>query len=166
MKRRTFGGAATAAALWAVCASVAAQPAASGLLGTWRLLSFQAVADGEAPIDPWGKEPIGYAVITPKRFITVVTASDRKLPAGPTPTPQELVASFVSQNGYTGTYRVDGNRLITTVDAAAYATWYRTEQVREFKLEGNRLHLSTLHGPLPVAPGKRGRMHLVWEKID
>jgi len=61
---------------------------------------------------------------------------------------------------------VEGDRLITKVDASSYATWVGTEQVREFKVDGNRLHLSTLRGPIPALPGKTGRAYLVWEKIE
>ena len=76
------------------------------------------------------------------------------------------MASFVTQSAYTGPYRIEGNRLITTVEASSYATWKGTEQVREFRLEGNRLHLSTLAGPLLVPAGKTGRHHLVWERLE
>jgi hypothetical protein len=44
-----------------------------------------------------------------------------------------------------------------------------TQQPREYRLEGRRLHLSTPHGPLPpLLPhgGKPGRQVLVWEKIE
>lgn len=153
-----------AAALLSGCATFA-EPGAR-LVGTYRAVSFQGIPDGEAPVDIWGKEPPGYIVITPKRFTAVLTAQNRKLPAGPVPTPQELIASFVTQVAYTGPYRLEGDRLITKVEASSYATWLGTEQVREFKVDGNRLHLSTLRGPIPALPGKTGRAYLVWEKIE
>lgn len=152
------------AALLSGCATFS-EPGAR-LIGTYRALSFQGVADGEAPVDVWGKEPLGYLIITPKRFTAVLTAQNRKLPAGPVATPQELIASFVTQIAYTGPYWLEGDRLITKVDASSYATWVGTEQVREFKVDRNRLHLSTLRGPIPTLPGKTGRAHLVWEKIE
>ncbi|MDP3822243.1 MAG: lipocalin-like domain-containing protein [Burkholderiales bacterium] len=152
--------------LLAGCATPGVPPGAHSLVGTYRLLSFQAVPDGEAAIDIWGRQPTGYITITPRRFMAVLTAENRRLPAGPTPTPQDLVASFVTQSAYTGPYRIEGNRIITTVDASSYATWKGTEQIREFRLEGSRLHLSTLPGPLLVPAGKAGRMHLLWERLE
>lgn len=156
--------------LWAAVAllSGCAAPTDPGarLVGTYRALSFQGVPDGEAPVDVWGKEPLGYVVITPKRFTAVLTAQNRKLPAGPVPTAQDFVNSFVTQVAYTGPYRLEGDRLITRVDASSYATWVGTEQVREFRVDGNRLHLSTLRGPIGALPGKTGRAYLVWEKIE
>ena len=152
--------------LLASCATTEAPPVAHPLVGTYRLLSFQTVPDGEAAVDSWGKRPAGYITITPRRFMAVLTAENRRLPSGPTPTPQDLVASFVTQSAYTGPYRIEGNRIITTVDASSYATWKGTEQVREFRLEGNRLHLSTLPGPLLAPAGQTGRMHLVWERLE
>jgi hypothetical protein len=168
MNRRSIGGVAAALATLAIHTTIAAQsaPAVGELVGTYRLVSFHAVVEDGTAIEPWGKNPPGYAVITPQRFIAVMTAADRKLPAGPAATPQELVASFLSQNGYSGTYRIDGNRLVTKVDASAYATWLGTNQVREFKLEGKHLHMSTLPGPLPWVPGKPGRMVTLWERVE
>lgn len=153
-------------ALLAGCATSAPPPVGSLPVGTYRVLSFQGVPDGQAPVDMWGKEPLGFIVLTPKRLMVVLTAANRKLPAGPVPTPQELVSSFVTQVAYTGGYRVEGNRLITKVDASSVASWVGTEQIREFKVEGNRLRLSTLRGPIPALPGKTGQAHLIWEKIE
>ena len=135
------------------------------LVGTWRLVSMHGVPEGEAPTEIWGKHPPGYLVITPQRLIAVLTAQNRKVPTPPF-TPQDLVGSFVTQSAYSGPYRLEGNRLITKVDASSYATWVGTDQVREFKLEGQRLLLSTPPMPLPPPLNKVGRMHLAWEKIE
>lgn len=167
MLRRTITLAACSAALWAAgCASPSTPSPDAALVGTYRLLSFKGLPDGEAPVDVWGPQPRGYIVVTPQRFMAVLTAQDRRLPAGPTPTVQDFAASFVSQAAYTGPYRLEGNRLITRVDTSSFATWLGTEQVREYRLEGRRLHLTTLPGPIPGLPGKNGRSHLVWEKIE
>jgi hypothetical protein len=153
--------------LLAGCASTSDHVAQeTGLVGTWRLVSLQGMPQGEAPLDVWGKQPPGYLVITPQRLVAVLTAQERKVPAPPF-TPQDLVASFVSQSAYTGPWRVEGDRLITKVDTSSYATWVGIEQVREFKFEGKRLVLTSPPMPLPPpAVNKIGRMLSVWEKVE
>jgi hypothetical protein len=156
-----------AALLLAGCASTAPSPMMDNpLLGTWRLMSLQGQPQGEAPLELWGKQPSGYLVITPQRLVAILTAQGRKVPVPPF-TPQDLVASFVSQSAYTGPWRVDGNRLITKVDTSSYSTWVGTEQVREFTVEGRRLMLTSPAMALPPpAAGKTGTMRLVWEKVE
>lgn len=157
----------SASILWAAgCASPPMPSQDAALVGTYRLLSFKALPDGESPVDIWGQQPRGYLVVTPLRFMAILTAQERRLPAGPAPTMQDFAASFVTQAAYTGPYRLEGNRLITQVDTSSFATWMGKDQVREYRLEGNRLHLLTLPGPIPGLPGKTGRAQGVWEKIE
>lgn len=170
MKRMFLSPAVATVALLAGCAMApAATPSQDSLLGTWRVVSYVGVPDGGTPVDIWGKAPRGYVVITPTRFLAILTAQDRKIPTPPF-SAQDFANSFVTQISYAGPYRLDGNRLVTSVDASSAVTWVGTEQVREYRLEGRRLHLSTLPGPFPPGiaqlAGKTGRSHLVWERLE
>ena len=109
--------------------------------GTWRLVSFereyQAAAEREYPM---GKSPNGYILFLPEgRMAVVITADGRKAPT----TDQDRAELYSSLVAYTGTYRVDGDKWITTVDVSANPAWVGTEQTRTFRVIGNRLQETT-----------------------
>ena len=76
---------------------------------------------------------------------------------------------------YSGTYRVEGDRFITAVDVAWNLIWEGTEQVRQYRLEGDRMVLDLTgvrraDGRLVFAPQDREEVgaplvaRLVWER--
>ena len=86
----------------------------------------------------WGEHANGYIVLTTEgRWIVVQTAEGRKAPQ----TDEERAAAFRSMLAYSGKYRTEGNKIVIKVDIAADKSWNRTEQVRYFILEGDRLHI-------------------------
>jgi hypothetical protein len=88
----------------------------------------------------------------------VVTADGRKTPQST----EEQAAAFKSMIAYTGKYRVEGNKFITTVDAAWNEGWMGSEQVRFWKVEGNRLSITTALMTNPNGGMMTGT--LVWER--
>jgi hypothetical protein len=105
--------------------------------GTWRLVSFereyQAASEREYPM---GKSPSGYILFLPEgRMAVVITADGRRAPTTDTDR-AELYNSLVA---YTGKYRVEGDKWITTVDVSANPAWVGTEQTRTFRVTGNQL---------------------------
>jgi hypothetical protein len=134
----------------------------NGLTGNWKLVSFYTEdAQTKERINVYGERPKGYAAITPDgRLFAVVTAEGRKSPQ----TADEQAAAFRSMIAYTGKYRVEGHKFITTVDAAWNEGWIGSEQVRFWQLEGNRLSITTA---LMTNPNQNGGMMvgtLVWER--
>jgi hypothetical protein len=69
--------------------------------------------------------------------MTVITGEGRKAAK----TDQERAALMKSLIAYTGMYRLEGDKYITKVDVSWNAAWVDTEQVRNFKLEGDRLYI-------------------------
>ena len=68
--------------------------------------------------------------------------------------------------GYSGVYRVDGDRWITKADVSWNESWTGTEQTRFFKVEGDTLAVTTpwlLNPNLPGSPETRGV--LIWSRI-
>jgi hypothetical protein len=105
--------------------------------GMWRLISFereyQAAGEREFPM---GKSPTGYILFLPEgRMAVVITAESRKVPT----TDQDRADLFNSLVAYTGKYRVDGDKWVTTVDVSANPAWVGTEQTRTFRLTGDQL---------------------------
>jgi hypothetical protein len=111
------------------------------LFGLWRTVSFeteyQNSTEREAPL---GKNPPGYVMYTPEgRMWSIVTGEGREAPK----TDQDRAALFKSMFAYTGMYRIEGDKLITKVDVSWNPAWVGKDQVRTFKIDGDRLqHIS------------------------
>lgn len=112
--------------------------AASPLLGTWRLVSFEMEVQGDTGrLFPMGKTPAGFLSFLPDgRMAVVITAEGRK----PGSSEQERAALYSSLVAYTGRFRVEGDKWVTAVDASANPAWVGTEQPRFFKVSGDTLH--------------------------
>jgi hypothetical protein len=94
------------------------------------------------------------------RFFAFATADGRK----PAQMPEEQAAAFRSMIAYTGKWRLEGEKFITKVDVAWNPAWVGTEQVRFWRLEENRLLITTAPLPNPNAAGSMMIGTLVWEK--
>ena len=81
--------------------------------------------------------------------MTIVVDSDRKKPTGAVATAPEAEALFRSMAAYAGTYTVKGIQVIHRPDASWNETWTGTDQVRNFKFEGDLLSLATAASPNP-----------------
>ncbi|HIH2751126.1 lipocalin-like domain-containing protein [Burkholderia aenigmatica] len=121
------------------------------LHGCWRLVSFDAeLQDSKERTQPWGADPNGYLIFSPDgRMMVLVTAKARK----PGNTDENLVALFRTVMAYTGRYRIDDDRFITTIDSSWNEAWNGTEQERFYKLDGDALEVSTAWMPNPLVPG-------------
>jgi calcineurin-like phosphoesterase family protein len=73
-------------------------------------------------------------------------------------------ALFRSMAAYAGTFTIKGNQVIHRPDASWNETWTGTDQIREYKFDGERLMLATAPSPDPFT-GKMSVRTLVWEKI-
>ena len=117
------------------------------LVGNWRLVSFEREyqATGEREF-PMGKTPTGYILFLAEgRMVVVITGDGRKAPT----TDQDRAGLFNSMVAYTGSYRVDGDKWVTTVDVSANPAWVGTEQTRSFRVTGDRLQEMTAWATRP-----------------
>ena len=137
------------------------------LYGTWKLVSFtqRYVATGET-IDVFGKDPSGFLSYSRDGRMSAILVKDRR----PRPadmaqtTTQDKAQLFGSMYAYAGTFTVDGNTVTHHVDISWNENWTGTHQVRNVRLEGDRLYISTN----PQSNGIDGRIivgELVWEKV-
>jgi hypothetical protein len=122
-----------------------AQPCMAGdlatVVGIWKLVSFEREyqAGGEREY-PMGKTPTGYILFLPEgRMTVVITGEGRTAPT----TDQDRAGLYNTLVAYTGRYRVDGDKWITTLDVSANPAWVGTEQTRSFRIDGNRLQEMT-----------------------
>lgn len=134
------------------------------LLGTWKLLSavHEDVATKERK-QVYGEHPNGYIVFTPEgRVFVILTADGRKVPK----TEQERAAALISMSAYAGKYRLEGDRFITKVDVASNQAWKDTEQVRFYRIDGNKLYIETAPFSAPTFGGTMVRGILAWERAN
>ena len=66
--------------------------------------------------------------------------------------------------GYSGRYRVEGNKITTKVDVAWNESWVGGEQVRIIRFEGDRLYIESPPMPHPNMYGKTVRVIVVWQR--
>ena len=134
------------------------------LLGTWKLLSaiHEDVATKERK-EVYGEHPNGYIVFTPEgRVFVILTADEPKV----SQTEQERAAALISMSAYAGKYRLEGDKFITKVDVASNEAWKDTDQVRLYRLDGNKLYIETAPFSAPTFGGSMVRGILTWERAN
>lgn len=132
------------------------------LVGTWRLVScFMEDVETKERKPVWGKHPNGFIVLTAGgRWIVIQTAEGRKAPL----TDEDYAAAFRSMLAYSGTYRTEGNKILISVDIAWDESWIGTEQVRYYRIEGDRLHIEAAPQPYANFGGSVMRGILIWAR--
>ena len=139
------------------------------LLGTWRLLSYEA-RDPQGRVQyPLGENVSGLLIYDGGGNMSAhIMKNDRACFAAKDPahgTNGELRAAFEDYGSYFGTYTIDQARQTVThhVRGAWYPNWIGYDQVRHFKLDGSRLLLST--APL-MWNGQSLEYILTWERVS
>jgi hypothetical protein len=109
--------------------------------GTWKLVSYEVeVQTSGERMHPMGDRPTGYAIFTPESRVFFVLTGDGRKPAKTAADKAALLDSLIS---YTGRYRLEGDKWITSVEVAWNPAWVGTEQARNFRLDGDRLQVLT-----------------------
>jgi hypothetical protein len=131
------------------------------LVGTYKLVSLVTEVDGK-PYEPLGKAPHGYLVITPTRYIYFFTEENRKFGTSV----NEKAALLDSLVAYAGSYRVEGDKFLETIEVSFTESNKGKTRVGTWELSGNRLTLSRGLIPFPRDLSKTMMSRLVWEKIE
>lgn len=134
---------------------------ADELIGAWKLVSWQVIAENEPPQDVFGAHPKGFLILTREgRSIVVTTAESRRAGMGDA----ERAALHKSMLAYSGKYRVEGNTFITIVDVSWNEEWNGTEQRRLFRVEGDKLFIESVPAQSIVSPDRIDFRRIVWER--
>ena len=124
----------------------------SPVLGVWQLLTYLVeVKESGESFPPMGHKPMGYVIFTPEGRLSFTLSAEGRQPAT---TDQERAALLSSVIAYTGSYRLEGNRWITQVDVAWNPEWVGTEQTRYFRIDDDRLTVTTPWRVMPNWPEK------------
>ncbi len=134
------------------------------LLGTWKLISVSHIQlPSGIESDDYGSHPIGYLNYSSDGHVMLMMIKDnRQKPKEQNISPLEAEALIKSMTSYAGTYQVKDDKIIHNIEVSWNESWTGTEQVRYYKLEGNRLILTMAPFNDPVY-GKIS-VRLVWEK--
>jgi len=148
-------------ALMLVLAVVTPSFGQQSLVGTYKLVSYNAQLDG-SPTQPLGQAPHGYFVLTPTRAVFYFTAEKRQFGTSVA----EKAALFDTMTAYAGVYRIEERKLIIRVDTSWVEEWNGKDQIRNWELSGNRLTLTSNPQPYARDPSKTVILQQVWEKIE
>jgi hypothetical protein len=130
--------------------------------GTYKVISLTAEVDGSAPEEIFGRAPRGFAMFTPTRVTFLITAEGRKFGRAV----EERARLWDTLAAYSGNYRLDGGKFVVTVDVCANEIWNGTRQVRNWRLDGNRLTITTERAPYSRDPSKMVVVRLVSERVE
>jgi len=131
------------------------------LVGTYKLVSLVAELDGK-PSYVMGKAPQGYLVLRPTHFIYFITSENRK----PGTSVDDKAALLDSLIAYAGVYRVEGDRLIQSIEVSWSESEKGKTRVETLELSGNRVTLRAGPMPFPRDPSKTLIRRQVREKIE
>jgi hypothetical protein len=135
--------------------------AQQSLVGTYKIVSHDLELGGTA-IQPYGKAPHGYVVLTPTRAVFFFTAEKRQFGTSVA----EKAALFETQTAFSGPYRVEGKKIIIRVDTSWVEHWNGKDQIRTWELSGNRLTLTSDPQPYARDPSKTVIIRQVYEKVE
>lgn len=150
-----------------VIASQSTRTAALGLVGTWRLVSFESRLPGGEIRYPMGRDVAGQLMYDTAGNVSahIMDTSRPAFVSGDRAagTDAEVRRAFVGYLAYYGTYDVDAVRSTVThhVAGASFPNWIGADQLRHFRLDGDRLTITT---PPIRAGGVDLITVLVWER--
>lgn len=132
------------------------------IVGTWALVSvvYEDVSSRErTPV--YGEHPRGIQIATPQgRWLALMTGENRPIPK----TDEDRAQALKTMIAYTGRYRVEDGKVITKVEAAWNEAWVGGEQVREIKIDGDKLYIESPPMPHPNINNKIVRVIVEWER--
>ncbi len=139
--------------------------ATNPLIGTWRLISYEARTGDGAVSYPLGKNPSGFILYSEDGYMSVTMMSANRtnyassdLRAG---TPEEKLAAAETYLSYSGRYTFEGDRVLHHVEVSFFPNRVGTTQVRHLTLSGNTV---TLRTPAMLISGEQQTAELVWQR--
>jgi len=140
---------------------------AEDLYGTWRLVSWRRrLLDTGETVEAFGKAPRGFLSYgRDRRVFFIMTKEARAKSEDLTRlTEREKAELYNTMIAYSGTFTFDGKAAIHNVDVSWNEAWTGTAQVRNLRLDGHRLIMST--NPQAGSDGQRVVGVFTWEKLE
>ena len=140
--------------------------ALDSIIGTWKLQSWvsETIATGKGE-NVYGEKPDGYiSYSSDGRMQAIVTADNRMKPRILPPPDEEKVKLFNTMLSYGGTYKIEGDKVVHSVDISWNQAWTGTEVVRFYKIEGDTLTITALNQANGVT-SQATRQVLIFKKV-
>jgi hypothetical protein len=138
-----------------------ADDTAKQLVGSWKLSSWVIQIIGGEATQPFGPNPKGRAVFTQEGYAAFIIVAANRQPATNNDESAALLKSLLV---YTGKFAIEGDKFTTKVDISGNELLTGQDQVRFFKLEGDRLSIRTAEQISSVYVGKKVVGTLTWER--
>jgi hypothetical protein len=145
--------------------ATAAQPA--NVVGWWKLVAVTSTTPDGKRTTPFGAQPSGSLHYSADGRMTLMISYDGRPKlsgtdrvAAPAAERAEAFATFIS---YAGRYTISGGEIRHHIELCSYQNWVGTDQVRNLRVDGRRLSLTT--PPLSIN-GATQSNELVWERVD
>jgi len=138
------------------------------LIGTWRLVSYEARTSSGEPRYPLGPHALGQLSYDAGANMSAhVMRTDRPTFASNDPgsgTDAEVRSAFEGHMSYFGTYTVDpaARTVIHHVRGASYPNWIGHDQIRYYRIDGPHLVLSA---PPILDGGEALEYILTWKRM-
>ena len=165
--KRTLMSAAVLAFLLMLPRPAPAQDLAPQLVGVWNLNSQlrKEVATG-ATQNSFGEKPTGHLIITRGGHSAfIVIGTDRKAPASPNLTDAERIELFKTMSFGSGTYKVEGNKVVTRYNTSWHQLWTGRDLSSQVEIQGKTLTIAT--EPFKAAvDGKEVVVTTIWERVE
>lgn len=139
-----------------------------GLVGVWRLVSYETAKPDGSVVQPFGPHVTGMLIYTADGCMSgqVMRNGRAPLPAAyrKSGASEFIAAAFDGYIAYCGRWRHDASRgeVVHIVEASLYPNWVGSEQRRGVLLEGDRLTLSAA----TIRADGEWISRLVWRKDE
>jgi hypothetical protein len=140
--------------------------APDSILGTWKLQSWvrEIIATGKRE-NVFGEKPDGYlSYSSDGRMQGILTADNRMKPSSLAPTDEEKVKLYNTLVSYAGTYKIEGDKVVHSVEISWNQASTGTELVRFYKIEGDTLTI-TAPAQKSALDGQETRGVLIFKKV-
>jgi len=150
ISRRSLLGAAASFGIVAAtmrASADAAEPVAQGVLGAWKLETFDVVEPGQPRKPRFGVNPAGYLIYTPDGRVSATLSGVHRPKfdsAAITPSAEcqgQMLADFLA---YAGRYEVKGDRVFHHVEVSVFTDLVGTTLERQFAITGDTLTIRTI----------------------
>lgn len=144
-----------------------AQVAPASLVGVWRVTSVETreIASGKV-VRPFGDRPTGTFMFTAGgRMMGMQYATDRKPPQTSNASEAERAALLSSMSAYSGTYRLDGAKLVISIEDSSIQSWNGTKRTINIEVDGRSL-TGTSDPFKSLITGQEVVAVIRWERIE
>lgn len=137
------------------------------LVGTWKLVSASSSdSSGQQLEPPYGANPVGFLTYTADGRITaLISFGGRKtlsVGARPPALQEEQAEAFKTFLAYGGRYRLNGDKVVHSIEISSIQNFVNKELVRTVTFVGDQIRLVT---PPSMVNGKMQIIELVWQRL-